>query len=266
MESRLRFVLSRPRSVLRDFYGYFWAFQRKVRTNRGVFESFRAAAASCPTGKRLGYDQHVVAHSNPVNLTSPEEIGRFDPRDYPVLVWLARAFEDGTTVFDLGGHVGLGYYAYRPFIHYPRSLRWVVCEIPPVCVAGRQFAAEREAPGLEFTEDYNRCEGADILLTCGALQFLEFPLAHLLSGLRRKPKHLILHRVPLGDVPTFYTLQNIGYSYCPYRVQNKQELLNSLAAQGYQLVDSWRDSKEFRIPFHPRQTVNGFQGIYLRLR
>src|SRR5262249_6260688 len=113
--------------VLWDLYWHFWGFPRKLKAHRGVFKSFKDAAAICPAGKPLGYNQELIAnHPDPAMLTARQEIGRFDPRDYPLLVWLARALEDSSNVFDLGGNVGLGWYAYRRFLRYPQTLRWLV--------------------------------------------------------------------------------------------------------------------------------------------
>jgi putative methyltransferase (TIGR04325 family) len=253
--------------LLWDLYSYYWVFPRKGVAHRGVFRSFEEATAACPKGKRLGHNQEIIAdRCHPVMQNAERRIGSFDPRDYPVLVWLARALEDGSSVLDLGGNVGLGYYAYRRFISYPTSLRWVVCEIPQLCQAGRRLAREHKAEGLEFTEEFAQGDGSGIILSCGTLQFLESSLAQLVLTLKRKPRHILIQRVPLGDERTFYTMENVGYAYCPYRVQNKQELFDSLAAQGYDLIDSWKDSKLFRIPFHPRRTVNGYHGAYFRLR
>jgi putative methyltransferase (TIGR04325 family) len=252
--------------LLWDFYAYFWGFRRKAPICRGVFESFRAAAAACPKGKRIGYSQELIAgHSDPARLTAMQEVGRFDSRDYPLLVWLTRAFDDSTTLFDLGGNVGLGFYAYRSYIRYPENLRWVVCDIPELCRAGEQVALERKVECLAFTHDFKMAQGMDILLTCGTLQYLETSLAALLLGLTSKPRHILIQRVPMCDGPSFHTLQNIGYAVCPYRIQNKQEFFDSLERLGYRSIDSWKDSRECRIPFHPRRTVQGYLGAYLKL-
>jgi putative methyltransferase (TIGR04325 family) len=249
-----------------DFYSHFWAIKRKPRAHKGVYETYAEAAAAAPKGGAVGYNQKTLGeHPQPEMLTAGLEVGVFNPRDYPLVVWLAKAFEDGKTVFDFGGNVGLGYYAYKRFMRYPEGLRWVVCEVEEFCKAGRRVAEERGAKNLEFTEDFAEAEGMDILVTCGTIQFLEDSFGKRVARLKRKPKHLLLHRSTMSDHPTFYTLENIGYSYCPYRVTNKQELFGELEGAGYELIDTWTDAKELKIPFHPKRMVKGYTGAYFKL-
>jgi putative methyltransferase (TIGR04325 family) len=246
-----------------DLCHFVWSFHQKKWTHHGVFPSFKAAADSCQNGRENRTD--AIAGSE---VRSIQNHGRFDfdPRDYPLLVWLARAFQDSAKLFDLGGSVGVGFYAYKRFISYPQSLRWVVCDLPQVCAAGRRLAVERNADCLDFTEDFAQAADSDILLSCGALQCLETMLDSLLAKLRRKPKHLLLQRVPLGDAPTFYTRVSLDDNALhPYRIQSEQELFQSLSAEGYKQVDHWRDSRVCKIPFHPRLTVNGYHGAYFKL-
>jgi putative methyltransferase (TIGR04325 family) len=251
--------------LIRDAYAHFWEFERRAPTCRGLFSSFQAALTAAPKSRAHGYGQSIIAsHPEPARLTAMQEVGGFDQRDYPVLVWLARAFETESGVFDLGGNVGLAYYAYRKFIRYPEALRWTVCEIPELCRRGEQMAREHHIDHLEFSEDFRKAEGKRIFLTCGTLQYLEEPLPQRLSKLNAKPRHLLIQRVPLTDGPSYYTLQNIGYAFCPYHIQNRKALFESLAQQGYRLIDSWKDSRICRVPFHPAQTVAGYSGAYFQ--
>jgi putative methyltransferase (TIGR04325 family) len=248
--------------LLWDLYAYFWTFHRRGGSHRGIYESFEAAAAACPKPERHGRDQN---EDGVAELAAIQKIGSFDPRDYPLMVWLGRAFEDSTTVFDLGGSIGLGYYAYGRFIHYPASLRWIVCEVPQMCRTGRRIASERKAADLEFTEKFSRADGMDIFLSCGTLQCLDLPFLRLFSTLKRKPKHILLQRVPLGNNPTFYTIQKSDAAQIhPYRIENRQEMFNGLAVEGYRLVDEWKDSKTVKIPFYPRRKLDGYCGAYFQ--
>ncbi len=71
--------------------------------------------------------------------------------------------------------------------------------------------------------------------------------------------------MPLYNGETFLTLQNIGYSVCPYKIQNKTELINSLTAMNYKLIDSWENHRSCRIPFHPERFVSAYYGFSFRL-
>jgi putative methyltransferase (TIGR04325 family) len=250
-----------------DLYLYFWFFPRVPRGHRGVYQTYAEAAATCPKGRAVGYNQKVISeHPDPAKLTAGGKIGAFNSRDYPLLVWLAKAFRDGKTVFDFGGNLGLGYYSYGRYIDYPEGLKWVVCEIGEICKVGRKIAEEKGAKNLVFTEDFSEADGVDIFMTCGVLQFLEDSLVTRLKKLKRLPRHLFVHRTPMGDGPTFYTLENIGFTFVPYRIENQQELWRDLEGLGYELVDSWFDGKDFRIPFHPKNTAKGYCGGYFRLK
>lgn len=251
--------------LIGDCYGYFWGFARKAQYYRGVYNSFEAALEAVPKSGASGYGQPIITtHPDPAQLSTGKELEVFNQRDYPILVWLARAFETGSTVFDLGGNVGTAYYAYRKFVNFPKALQWTVCELPEFCRRGEQIAKERGLDCLHFTEDFRQADGAQIFLTCGTLQYLEKPLSAMLSRLAAKPRHLIIQRVPLYDGPSFYTVQNIGYAFCAYHIQNKRDLFESLSRQGYRLIDSWSDSRTSRIPFHPARTVTNYYGAYFQ--
>ncbi|MGH1396831.1 MAG: TIGR04325 family methyltransferase, partial [Trichormus sp.] len=198
-------------------------------------------------------------------LTTAREADEFNSQDYPILVWLASAFTNNSTVFDLGGNVGHGYYSYKKFLQYPEDLQWLVCEIPEVVKAGEELARKGDNPGLSFTTHFSRAENYKILITCGTLQYIEPSLAEMLGQLHTKPQHLLINHVPFYDGETFITLQNIGYTFCPYKIQNKYEFIESLSALGYKLIDNWKLERSCSIPFHPERFVRNYEGFYLRL-
>jgi putative methyltransferase (TIGR04325 family) len=103
------------------------------------------------------------------------------------------------------------------------------------------------------------------LLTCGTLQYIEPSLSEMLGQLKTKPRHILINRVPFYDGEMFITLQNIGYAFCPYKIQNRAEFIASLASIGYELIDSWTLSRSCYIPFHPERFVRNYYGFYLRL-
>jgi hypothetical protein len=82
------------------------------------------------------------------------------PNDYPMMVWLSNALDDGARkLFDLGGHVGISYYADQPFLRYPPELSWRVCDVPAVAQAGRRLAARRDQfHQLDFTERFEEAQ------------------------------------------------------------------------------------------------------------
>jgi putative methyltransferase (TIGR04325 family) len=229
---------------------------------RGVYGSFEEAHRSAPPGRPSGYDVTGIAELELLR----SRVDRVFAYDYPVLFWLRPLLRPDIAIFDLGGHVGVHYHAYGRLLDLPPGLRWTVCELPDVVDAGRALAAERGAQELSFTTDATAADGSDVLIAAGVLQYIESPsLAELLGGLRARPSHLLLNKLPLTDGEPFITLQHGGIHYPAVRVCNRAAFVESIRALGYDLVDAWEDHlHRVGIPFHPERTVPHFSGLYLR--
>lgn len=222
----------------------------------GVYESFEQAAASAPAARPLGYD-----NSDSANIAYASQI---TPRDYPAMFWLARAMAEGLrSVFDLGGHVGVKYYAFRRVLGYPADLRWTVCDVPAVVKRGREIAAARAPEGcLAFTDRYADASGQDVLFASGSLQYLPKTLAELLSGLGRLPRRLVINGTPIHESRAFFTLNSIGTAFCPYRVQQRKAFVDSILALGYEKRDEWENTgKAMIIPFENGYDVKHYSGF-----
>jgi putative methyltransferase (TIGR04325 family) len=255
--------------ILGDFY-HQRRFRRHLTACQGVFQTFAEAERSLPNA-HIGYSPlEEVDPTKMAQYSANRRIGQLDSVDYPVLPWLKIALEQGAHLFDFGGNVGVSYYAFQSYINYPTNLRWVVCEIAAIAAAGEALIAElaqtgdRQTTGLSFTTEFAEAEGSDILFSMGALQYVETSLSQLLTPLKQRPQHLIINHVPFYDGETFVTLQNIGYGFAPYKIQNREAFLTSLYDLGYELIDEWKISRTCYIPFHPKRKVNAYYGFYLR--
>jgi putative methyltransferase (TIGR04325 family) len=243
-----------------------WDYERRFAGDllgafRGVFESFDDARRSAPGNKPIGFD--VPAHAD---LLAARRTRIFS-YDYPVLFWLKPLLAPQLSIFDLGGHVGVHYYAYRKYLEYPNGLRWRVCEMPAVIEAGEMLRRTETAPGLSFTTEFRDADGADVMLAAGVVQYVERALPAQLAELARPPRHIFLGKLPLHDGPGFVTLQNGGPCFVPCHVFDRKQFLASFAEVGYELVDSWDDpSLSCRIPFHEDRAVRSYSGLYLRRR
>ena len=153
---------------------------------RGVFSNFPDAVASAPSTKPIGYD-----HPEPAGMYI-DRTKQVYSSDYPVLFWLGSILKPGLKVFDLGGHIGVGYYAYQQYLNYPEGLRWLVCDVPEVTLAGKTLAEKRQEVRLTFTSDYSAVDGYDLMLASGSLQYIEESLAELLKPINHKPCILLL--------------------------------------------------------------------------
>jgi putative methyltransferase (TIGR04325 family) len=258
------FLLNAP--IISDYYRFYWCFPRKTAACRGVYSTFAEALQALPPNTRISHNQSDIHEQSSVSeYTACRVLGRLDPFDYPVLPWLQQALEDSTTVFDLGGNVGVSYYGFRQHISFPENLRWTVCELSELVKAGEKMARETNSPALKFTTELADADGYDILFTVGTLQYIEPTLAALLSRFKAKPKHLLINHTPFYEASTFVTLQNLGYAFSPYKVENRLGFIQALQAIGYELMDSWQVDRQCLIPFHPDRRINAYYGFYFKL-
>lgn len=225
----------------------------------GVYESFAQARSRAPQDRPLGYD---AAESQKWYLNKHEAL---QIEDYPVVFWLREAFGNGSSVFEIGGHVGVAYYGFEQVLRYPASLKWTICDVPSVTAAGVALAKERGRNNLFFVNQTSEVDGADIVLAAGALQYVDTPsLAESIAAFKRRPGHILINTTPVYDGPSFVTLQYIGTAYCPYRIFNRDELVGSLEKLGYSAVASWRKERVFRIPGYPDKSFDHYSGFYFR--
>lgn len=246
--------------LLRKRYERRFATARGMNLFRGAFPGFQEALASVPQTKPVGYD-------------IPETAGMYDDRltkvfasDYPPMFWLKGILAPGMRVFDFGGHVGIAYHAYSRYFPFPEGLTWTVCDVPSVTKAGEAMAAERGlAGGLRFANDWRSVTGADVLVSFGALQYLEAPvLEEMLATWTEKPKHVVLNKLPVHETRTFVTLQNMSAAFCPYRIFRRKDLIAAVEALGYELVDSWTCEESAYIPYPKGASVARYSGFYFR--
>jgi putative methyltransferase (TIGR04325 family) len=260
------FVENTP--VLADYYYYYWLFPRNPNLYRYVVSSFEEALAAVPEGALIGYNYRDFYEER---LTDPAAVEILKPIDYPVLVWLRQAFADSSTVFDLGGTTGYGYYAYRKYISFPENLSWTVCEVPAIAEVGHELMDLISSPGLTYTTDISDAQG-EIFYSCGMLQYFEESLADMLTKWQVKPRHLVINHVPFYEGKSYVTLQRPlmlrpqgdFVSYIPFKVQNKTQFINDLLKLGYELIDSCQQDRKCFIPFHPDRCVDAFHGFYFR--
>jgi putative methyltransferase (TIGR04325 family) len=251
------------RRFANDCYGCFW----------GVFETFDEAIKAAPKTKSIGYDNASLAqeYEQMLEQNNWENSGRtFASYDYPVVFWLNKIFQqqeyqtqEYPTIFDFGGNLGVHFYSYANYIDYPQNLQWTVCDLPEIINVGRKIAIERDVKNLNFTdkfEDINQ----DIFLASGSIQYVE-NLSGKLASCEKRPKHLLINRVPLYDGAKFVTLQNGGRVFYPQYIFNKTQFIDELNEIGYELVDIWQDNiTSCFVPFHSDKSVPYYSGLYLR--
>jgi putative methyltransferase (TIGR04325 family) len=234
-----------------------------VNLFRGVYASAAQASAAIPSTKPAGYD-----HDGPAAMYA-ERTRQIYPSDYPILFWLQKLLSDTCNrVFDIGGHIGVGYYAYQKYLNYPASLRWRVSDVPAVAERGRQLALKSDRSGkLSFTSDLTEAADFDIVFASGSIQYLPSTLAELLRNAPTKPKHVLINLLPLHPTETYYTVQNIGVAFCAYRIESLPQFIAAMRAAGYHLHDRWENlEKRCEIPFSaPGYSLDRYYGFYFEL-
>jgi putative methyltransferase (TIGR04325 family) len=232
-----------------------------VNALRGVYGSFAEAAAAAPSIKPIGYE---LANSG---NWYEEKFSKINLEDYPVLFWLKDALASSRSLLEIGGHVGEAYYAFRRLLEYPPSMEWTILDVPSIVSEGSRRAQANGAKGLHFCDKLQTATRAEIVLAAGALQYFEEPvLVDVIRQMEGSPQHIIVNSTAMYDGPSYITLQNIGTVYCPYRIFNRTELVESIEREGYRLVDSWSKPRRVHVPGHPEKNFDGYSGLYFRRR
>lgn len=224
----------------------------------GTFASFDEAMKAAPATLHAGYREAPDRYRH--------KLDALEPSDYPVLFWMGKLLGEARSVVDLGGNVGVTYHAFRRYLRYPEELRWTVVDLPAVLAEGRSVASSRPSGGLQFAAALREVEHSEIFLASGSLQFIAGTMADHLAQLRERPTHLVLNKLPLHEGATVVTLQNTGDSFAPCWLYNARELISSIEALGYELVDRWSCAdRSLYVPFDER-SVPAFSGLYFRER
>src|SRR3546814_8963345 len=168
-----------------------------------MYRSRAVAESAAPATMLHTYDQPAA--------TCKYQSVKVSAADDPVCCCLSRIFGEGNDkVFDLGGHLGHAYYGFSCYLEYPDGLEWRVQDVPAVVEAGRQRALTHDPDKrLTFTNDFTDADGCDVLITTGALQYLETSLPEMLQGLVVKPTHVLVNMVPMRSEEHTSELQSL---------------------------------------------------------
>jgi putative methyltransferase (TIGR04325 family) len=228
-----------------------------VRLFHGIYPDFPSASRDIPAGRLEGFDNEATV------LRLADERFRICASDYPIMFWLQKLLPECKLLFDFGGNVGISYFGYRKYMEYPSGLSWLVSDVPAVAALGMRIAQEEAASNLRFTTSLTELPRADILLAAGSLQFIEKPF-ELLRSVAALPRHILVNKVPLLDLPTAVTLHNMGSAMCPYHLFNRAEFLAGFRALEYEMVAEWETDLSARIPLYHQYSVRTYVGFYFR--
>lgn len=221
----------------------------------GVYRSYAEAHADIPPSRLAGWD-----HEDSATLWL-DNIAPIRPSTYMVLFWLAKLFGPGRQLVDLGGSIGLTYYGFLRHSTLPDGARWTVVEVPSLVRQGRRVAEREKAVGLDFVEDLSQAPACDILLSAGAMQFMEGSVPGLLERMVARPRHILFNKLPVTVDEGFWTLHNYGPAVTPMQVYNRAAFIGYFERAGYRLVDRWDvEDLDCLIPFHPERFLRFFSG------
>jgi putative methyltransferase (TIGR04325 family) len=230
----------------------------------GKFSNFEAARAWLPPSAE--FDSESLSDEY-INVRTQ----RVYPNDYPVMYWLREAFASGAaSIWDLGGSVGIHYYAYGRYMPFPPGLQWDVHELAVVARLGRALASSNRVPNLRFHDGAvdPATIRADVWISAGVIEFLEdLDITELLQSVAKKPAHVLLNKVPLYDGPDFVSTHNLGKgSFAPHRVFSRERLVARIQSAGYKLTDAWQvPDRLFTIPGQPEHSFDHYSGLYFRI-
>lgn len=233
-----------------------------VGYHAGRFRTFDEARAWLPPTPGFVHEDFTAEYIH----QRSQAISSFD---YPVMLWLERAFESGArSLLDIGGSVGNQFYAYQRYLGYPSELRWCVYELPAFIAQGRELAERRGAQALQFTDELHAsATDSDIWMAAGVLEFMEDgQLPQLLDRATRRPTHIILNKLPLHDGPDFVSTQNIGHgSFVPHWVYHRETFIQQVVSRGYALVDAWDvHERAFNSLGAAQDAFDSYSGLYFR--
>lgn len=243
-------------ALRRRAYTRAFATQANVNLHHGVFETFEEAERSAPATKPLGYD-------NDASALMYDHLAEPTIKDYPAIHWLQRAVDAGHDhIFDLGGHVGIKYFAFRQRLQLPTTARWQVCDVPAVVARGTELARKMGvAEQLTFSADWRAMSAASVLFASGSIQYLPTPLGTMLRSLESRPARVVINSAALHPTRSFFTLNSIGVAFCPYRVQSEPSFIAEMRELGYRRLDRWETPKRFAIPFETGYDMDRLVGL-----
>jgi putative methyltransferase (TIGR04325 family) len=165
-----------------------------------------------------------------------------------MIYWLSKILHPLGSLFDLGGHVGTKYRAWRSHLDLHDSFHWQVCDLPSIVEKGR--ALSTAFPQLSFTSRQRHLQDHPTLLVSGVLQYADFDLESVLRDHGDGVEHLLVNKLPTHEDEDVFTLENIHHSVVPYRIFRESRFLDGLAALGFTVADRWEvPEAAVRVPF-----------------
>jgi putative methyltransferase (TIGR04325 family) len=226
---------------------------------RGAFASAQAARAAAAGVVPLDQDHasNVTLHQHLSHSARPSDAAAMEA--------LRPLVAEPITLVDLGGNAGNLYYLYRQHLTLHPGMRWLVHDLPGVCAAGAQIAADAGAAQLAFDPDPGVVRRADVLLCSGVLHYFEETLAEMLQRIDARPAVVVANRTPLAPRARTYTVQDAGDFFALCVLHTRDDLLTGMSALGYRLEAEWpAPDLRLDVPAWPEHSVTAYAGFVWR--
>ncbi|WP_162600808.1 methyltransferase, TIGR04325 family [Paraburkholderia sp. C35] len=204
-------------------------------------------------------------HENRENLDLHLELNRVArPSDYAAFYYLRDPMPGIKTIFDLGGNVGNLYYCYKEYLPLRPDVMWTVYDLPETIAYGRTLASNRNIANLQFTDDLRQADGVDLFIASGSLQYFDKSLPELLKGIDRRPKYILINRVPMTEDKDFAVVQDAGHIRVACMLHNRSKLITDFERLGYRVLGEW-EATELRLTVldRPSSSVWAYTGLWL---
>lgn len=262
----MRKLIIKFEKILYDIKIY-TSFKKEYGAFKGIYKDFQEARSNLNINIKDGYN-NLDSANRLLNFVDEAKSKIFE-HEYAPFFWLNNIFNSYKTnehlkVFDFGGAYG---WHFSKFLnHSPNyNITWTVCEVEEIVKLGKE---KFENNKLKFTTSFEEAHNSNIFFSSGAIQYAEnISLSESLNKLEKKPKHIILSRLPMQNAcKKFVTLQNASTSFNPHYVFNKNDFIKEMYSSSYELVDSWTSSfDKCIIPFNRDKSVYSYSGFYFKL-
>ncbi len=143
---------------------------------------------------------------------------------------------------------------------------WNVYDLSGNLELDSKSAVERGARRLRLTERWTDANGADVLIVSGSPHYSQ-PLTHLLDGLERRLRTILVNRAPLTWGPSVAVVQDAGWLRLACMPYDHDDLVAWLELLGCVLVDDWRAVElSLAVPGDPDHRVDAYSCLFCELR
>ena len=171
------------------------------------------------------------------------------PNKYPLGDVLENTLRNSGKILDFGGGMGGTFLANREILER-KNIAYFILEQASFAEVGKRLAREYRLPIIFRSRISSQLlSNVDVLILSGVIQYIGDYKSKIHKLISRKPKVIVLDRIPLSTAETkIWVQRNLGYyqtsTTYPVHYFNKLELLAQF--QGYDVIQEWHS------PFDPK--------------